>query len=283
MAEPEKPAAGAPQIDRQLCRVGGLNQNYASASGTPCHVQIEDYGPTVDRGSDEPVRRLNVIVYANYGTPGARIIYGKDYDYPDVRTSEYNQVIKDQMNQLVGQAQAVVEQMEQRELALIRSSLAARRHLPPDELRKQFKECAELYPALFRRAINELKTQAADAAAAAAEAPAPPPVEEATAEPGVPASETVYPMEPELRRRVIEIEAIIVKLGQDFMRLKAAGLADDILMQRCLKLVDQARASISRGGTTGDLQTRMLDMTLENLAKTWHQVRSQLRKHAPRP
>jgi hypothetical protein len=270
--------SGTPSIDRQLCRVGGLNQNYVSSSGTPCHIQIEDYGPMVDRGSDEAVRRLNVIVYANYGTPGARIIFGKDFDYPDVRTSEYNQVIKDQMNQLVSQAQAVVEQMEQRELALIRTSLANRGHLPSDDLRKEFKECAELYPALFRRALGELKAQAASAPPVPEVVPPAPPADQ-----GPRADDIVYPLEPELRRRVIEIEGLIVKLGQDFMRLKAYGLADDILLQRCRKLVDQARGSISRSGghNTGDLQARMLDMTIDNLAKTWRQIRSQLKGHEP--
>ena len=52
----------------------------------------------------------------------------------------------------------------------------------------------------------------------------------------MPAEEVVYPLDDETRRRVIEIEGLIVKLGQDFLRLKAYGLADDILLQRCRKL-----------------------------------------------
>jgi hypothetical protein len=85
----------------------------------------------------------------------------------------------------------------------------------------------------------------------------------------------VYPMDAELRRRVIEIESLVAKLGQDVLRLKAHGLADDILLQRCRKLVDQARDSTSRAGGSG-LQARRLDVTLDNLAKTWRQVRSLL-------
>jgi hypothetical protein len=271
------PAPGASGIDKKLCRVGGLNQNYVSASGTPCHMQIEDLGPVVDRGSEEAVRRVNVIVYVNYGTAASRIIFGRDFDYPDVRTSDYNQVIKEQMSQLVTQAQAIVEQMEERELAVIRASLASRRDLPPEKLREQFRECAALYPSLFKRAVAELRAEEASATfaadIAAAEAAKQPVPAAALPELGVAREETVYPMDAEMRRRVIEIESLITKMGQDVLRLKAYGLADDILLQRYRKLVDQARDSISRGG---GLQARRLDVTLDNLTKTWRQVRSLL-------
>src|SRR5688572_5331391 len=156
--------AGAPTIDKQLCRIGGINQNYNTSSGTPCHLQIEDLGPVTDRGSEELVRRVNVIVYANYGTPHARITFGRDFDYPDVRTSDYNQVIKEQMSQIVAQVQATVEESEERELARIRASLAGRRDLPPEKLREQFRECAGLYPSLFKRAVAELRAEEASAA-----------------------------------------------------------------------------------------------------------------------
>ena len=58
---------GSPSIDRRLCQVVGVNQNYRSASGTPYHIQIEDRGPVIDRVREVVVRRVNVIVYANYG------------------------------------------------------------------------------------------------------------------------------------------------------------------------------------------------------------------------
>src|SRR5215510_5423860 len=70
----------AGRLDRTRCQVMGLNQNYVSASGTLYHVQIEDLGPVVDRVSEAEVRRVNVIVYANYGEPNARIIHGHDHD-----------------------------------------------------------------------------------------------------------------------------------------------------------------------------------------------------------
>jgi hypothetical protein len=259
--------------------VGGLNKNYVSSAGTSCHVQVEDYGPVVDRATEEYVRRVNLIVYANYGSSEARIVYGRDNDYPDVRTLEYNAVIQEQMNQLLVLAQATVEEMEQRELALIRTSLGNRRQASDDELRTEFKECETLYPALFKRALSELRAYQARQGTL----PAPPPsrpaeAPEGVASPGVPADETVYPLDAETRRPVIEIEALIVKLGQDFLRLKAYGLADDILLQRCKKLVDQARGEISRG-RGGEMQARLLDMTLDNLAKMWRQVRSQLQNY----
>ena len=56
-------------LDRKLCQVVGVNQNYTSSSGTLYHIQIEDRGPVLDRVSEREVRRVNVIAYANYGEP----------------------------------------------------------------------------------------------------------------------------------------------------------------------------------------------------------------------
>src|SRR4029453_19018822 len=53
---PLNPAAGPPggpsgppersgSLDKKLCQVGGVNQNYTSAAGTLYHIQIEDLGP----------------------------------------------------------------------------------------------------------------------------------------------------------------------------------------------------------------------------------------------
>ena len=80
----------AATLEKRLCQVVGLNQNYSSAAGTLYHIQVEDRGPVLDRVSEKEVRRVNVIVYANYGEPNARIIYGRDHDFEDVRTHEQN-------------------------------------------------------------------------------------------------------------------------------------------------------------------------------------------------
>jgi hypothetical protein len=66
-----------------------MNQNYSSRAGTGYHVQIEDRGPVFDDVTEEWVRRVNTIVYAHYGEPTARIVYGRDQDFPDVRTQEH--------------------------------------------------------------------------------------------------------------------------------------------------------------------------------------------------
>jgi hypothetical protein len=258
------PGAPEGELDRALCRAFGVNQNFLSSSGTPCHVQVEDYGPVVDRVSEQGVRRVNVIVYANYGTPAARIVFGRDYDYPDVRTRDYNQTIKDQMHELVAQAQAEAEEMEQRELTCMRAWFAGREQDSDQVLAEEFREFAELYPSVFKRALGELR-----AGRMPKVAPTP-----------VPAA-TVYPMDAERRRRVIEIEGVIARLGDDLLTVTAQGGADDLLTQRASKLVDKARETLA-GRHTGDIDLRLLDLTLDNLAKVWRQVRSRL-KPEPAP
>ena len=92
--EPPKSPAGP--LDRKLCQVGGVNQNYMSAAGTLYHIQIEDRGPVLDRASARELRRVNVIVYANYGEQNAQIVHGRDHDYPDIRSHAHNTFIKSQ-------------------------------------------------------------------------------------------------------------------------------------------------------------------------------------------
>src|SRR5262245_41430789 len=118
---------GAPErgtLDRQLCRVGGLNQNYASPSGTQYHIQIEDRGPVIDPVLETEVRRVNVIVYANYGEPNARIIHGRDHDFPDLRTHEQNRVVEQRIKALALDARAVIEEAEDRQVRRIKALVA---------------------------------------------------------------------------------------------------------------------------------------------------------------
>jgi len=263
-------------LDRALCRVGGLNHNFKSSSGTPCHVQIEDYGPVVDRTSEQEVRRLNVIVYAGYGTPKARIVFGRNFDYPDVRTRDYNATIKDQMGELVVQAQAELEQLEQRELQCMRVWFTGRGADSDETLHEEFQEFHELYPSVFKRALGELRSgripmaPIAPAAPAAKREPAPPPL------PPTAPADIAYPMDAERRRRVIEIEGMISKLGEDLGRLKAQGGAYDLLVQRSDRLVQKARMTLGARHSSEDVDMRLLDITLDNLAKLSRQVRSLL-------
>ncbi len=46
-----------------------------------------------DDATEGWVRRVNVIAYANYGEPTARIVYGRDHDLPDVRTHAHNREV----------------------------------------------------------------------------------------------------------------------------------------------------------------------------------------------
>jgi hypothetical protein len=86
----------------------------------------------------------------------------------------------------------------------------------------------------------------------------------------------LYPLDPELRQRVMEIERVIIELGQDLHKLRQQGGADDILLQTCRKLVQRAKESLS-GKEPSEFNARRLDMTRNSLITTWRQVRSRIR------
>jgi hypothetical protein len=260
-------------LDRRLCQVVGLNQNYTSRTGTFYHIQIEDRGPIVDRISEREVRRVNVIIYANYGEPSARIVFGRDHDFEDVRSQEHNRFIKEKIGELVADARAVIEEKEGRQIARIKGLIREYYITKNEGVKKEFEAANLAFPFLFSRAWAELKKERPTAAV-----PAPvalPPVE---AEPEVvePAEDVLYPLDTELREQVIEIERMIIQLGQDLQRLKAQGGADDILMQTCRKLVVRAKDAIS-GREPSEFNARRLEMTRNSLLTTWRQVRSRLR------
>jgi hypothetical protein len=250
-------------MDAKLCRVGGLNQNYVSTAGTVCHVQVEDYGPVIDRTSGQAVRRVNVIVYANYGTPAARIVFGRDFDYPDVRTAPYNAVMQEQMAQIAVQAQALVEQQEHDQIALLRAALADRRHLSDEDIERDLADAARMNPALFRFALGELRAQ----------------------NPWLPGIR-VTPAEnragdDDLPARLVEIEILIARLSEDTRVLEASGRGDPTLLKRCRTLLVEARDCLSKRRAS-ELQTLVLDITFDDLQTTWRQVRSHLdaRRHS---
>lgn len=252
----------------------GVNQNYTSAAGTLYHIQVEDRGPVMDRVSEKEVRRLNLIVYANYGEPNARIIHGRDHDYPDVRTQEQNRFITQRIQELAQEARAIIEDREQRQVFQIKCLIYQYYRTKSESVKKEFEEVNALYPFLFSRAWHEIRQERAAAgaaeAAAAAPEPAPPP------EPEAPPTEVLYPLDPELRQRVMEIERVIIELGQDLHKLRQQGGADDILLQTCRKLVTRAKESLS-GKEPSEFNARRLDMTRNSLITTWRQVRSRIR------
>jgi hypothetical protein len=261
-------------LDRRLCQVVGLNQNYTSGTGTFYHIQIEDRGPVVDRISERAVRRLNVIIYANYGDPNARIVFGADRDFEDLRTQEHNRFIEQRIAELANEARAIIEDKESRQIARIKALIREYYVTKAEATKREFEETNEAFPFLFSRAWVELKKEKASAVAAEAAAVSAPPSPEAAAE--APPEEVLYPLDAELRQQVIEIERIIIQLGQDLQRLKSQGGADDILLQTCRKLVVRAKDGIS-GREPSEFNSRRLDMTRNSLLTTWRQVRSRLR------
>jgi hypothetical protein len=271
------PGSGSPaeagSLARNLCQVVGLNQNYASAAGTLYHIQIEDRGPVLDRVTEKQVRRVNVIVYANYGEANARIVHGRDHDFEDLRTQEHNRFIEQRIQDLAAEARQTIEEKEQRQVMRIKCLIREYYLTKEEATKKEFEEANTLYPFLFSRAWLELRRERSRPEAG----PTPEPlaaleVEEAEAAP----EDVLYPLDADLRQRVIEIERLIIDLGQDLQSLKARGSADDILLQTCRKLVSRAKETIS-GRQPAEFTARRLDMTRNSLMTTWKQIKSRLR------
>jgi hypothetical protein len=224
----------------------------------------------MDRLSEHPVRRVNVIIYANYGEPNARIVHGADHDFHDLRTQEHNRYIEQRVTELAAEARAIIEEKEQRQIARIKALIREYYVTKSEETKKEFEAANVTFPFLFSKAWAELKRERPAAA--------PPPPSTDDLEPGmdVLAEEVLYPLDAELREQVIEIERVIIQLGLDVQRLKAQGGADDILLQTCRKLVVRAKEGIS-GREPSEFTARRLDMTRNSLLTTWRQVRSRLR------
>jgi len=253
-------------LDKRLCQVGGVNLNYISPSGTRYHIQVEDRGPVMDVVAEELVRRINVIVYANYGESNARIIHGADHDFPDLRTHEHNRSMTSKVKELAEGARRIVDEKEQRQVMRIKCLIREYHYTKDESAKREFEQANALFPILFSRAWGELKKQQARPDGKVMAAP----------EVAVPPAEVVYPLDPELRERVLEIERVVRELGQDLDALRARGLADDILLQTCRKLVARAAESICKP-TPSDYTVRRLEMMRNSLTTTWRQVRSRLK------
>jgi hypothetical protein len=259
-------------LNRQLCRVGGLNQNYGSPTGTQYHIQIEDRGPVVDPVLETEVRRVNVIVYANYGEPNARIIHGRDHDFPDLRTREQNLLVEQKIKALAADARLVIAEAENRQVRRIKTLIAEYHRTKNEGVKKEFEEANAIFPFLFSRAWSELRQERARPAAAG-EPARPVPVPAAADDP-IPV-DVVYPLDSALREQVFEIERMLEELNRDLESLRAHGRADDILLQTCRKLAARAEESL-RQQDGSDFNARRLEMTRASLLTTWKQVRSRL-------
>ncbi len=261
-------------LPRHLCRVMGVNQNYSSRSGTAYHIQIEDRGPVFDDALEEWVRRVNVIAYANYGEPTARIVHGKDHDLADIRTHEHNRIVVRRIQELASETVGLLEEREARQIVRIRDLLRRYYETRDEVVKHEIEEANALYPFVFARAFQELKTERvrqAEAAAPAKPAELAPPVASATEE----AQEVEYPLDPALRDLVLEIERVTADLQRDVASLKARGAADDIMQASCAKLVARAKESLTqRRGT--EFASRHLEMTRNSLVTAYRQVRAKL-------
>ena len=263
------PSSPVPEsgLVRHLCQVTGLNQNYTSKVGTPYHIQIEDRGPIMDAAVEMWVRRVNVIVYANYGEPNARIIYGRDHDFPDVRSQEHNRVIDQQIQELAVGARDVVEEREERQVRRVKALLREYHVTKSEEAKREFEEVNAFYPFVFSRAFSELRQEKGRIAVE----PAP---LAAVLETEVEEVETIYPLDAALRERVLEIERVAFELSEDVQQLKAKGRADDILLQTCAKLLGRARDNLR--SESPDFAAKRLEMTRNSLVTAWRQVRAML-------
>jgi hypothetical protein len=254
-------------LPRHLCRVMGFNKNHSSRTGTLYHLQVEDRGPIFDEAREAWVRRLNVIAYANYGEPTARIVYGKDHDLPDTRTHEHNRLVAQRIQELAGEVPQVLEEKEERQVGRVKKLLERYYRTRDDEAKREFEEANRLYPLLFARAFQELK-----ASRTAAEATPPPP----EAAPAEAAEEVLYPLDSQQRELVLEIERVGNELRRDLSALKARGAADDILQATCAKLLARAKESLTRSDNPSEFAARYLDMTRNSLVTAYRQVRARL-------
>ena len=272
-AEPTGPT-GSPTgpLDRKLCQVGGVNQNYTSAAGTLYHIQIEDLGPVMDRVSNRELRRVNVIVYANYGEQNAQIVHGRDHDYPDIRSHAHNTFIKSRIADLAAEARRVIEEAEQKQVMRIKCLIREYYITKSEAVKKEFEEANEVFPFLFSRAFLELRMERASAPvstpAVASAAPAPDlealPLEEARSAADI------------VKELAAQIQQIMGDIDDGLQRLKAAGKSDDILVQTCRKLIARAQETLNDPEASG-FTVRRLEMTRNSLSTTLRQVASRLK------
>ena len=251
----------------------GLNQNHSSRSGTSYHVQIEDRGPIFDDAAEAWVRRVNLIAYANYGDPTARIVYGRDYDFSDTRTHEHNRLVAKRIQELAGEARQLLEEKETRRVGRIKDLLERYYRTRDDKVKREIEDANALYPFIFARAFQELKADR-QAAPAAPEPAVPDAATTTGAE--LEEKETEYPLDPVQRELVLEIERVAGEMQRDLAALKARGAADDILQATCAKLLARAKDSLTRRDTSSDFATRYLEMTRNSLVTAYRQVRARV-------
>jgi len=239
-----------------------LNQNYTSRAGTPYHIQVEDRGPVTDALTGRPVRRLNVIVYANYGDPSARIVHGCDHDYPDLRSADHDALIAREVQEQAAIARALIEERERSAVDRLKRQIREYHLTKSEPVKRELEETNALFPFLFSLAWRELKSERAGAV--------PPP-----AGADVPISEARYPLDNELRALVLDIERTIAGIGRDVIRLRAEGRADEALAEASGRAVAEARLALSRRDK-GELNARRLSLIRDGLLTAWRRLHAQV-------
>ena len=167
------------------------------------------------------------------------------------------------MQDQAASARTLIEERERRKIERIKRQIRQYYVTKSEAIKRDFEETNALYPFVFSRAWRELKQERAAAAA-------PPP-----AEAEAPFADVLYPLDAELREHVLEIERIIIGIGQDVARLRAEGRIDERLAEACGKVVGQARAVLS-GRDRAEFNPRRLRMLRSSLLTTWRRVHAQL-------
>jgi hypothetical protein len=252
--------------------VGGVNQNYTSAAGTLYHIQIEDLGPVLDRPSAREVRRVNVIVYANYGEPNAQIVHGRDHDYPDIRSHAHNTFIKSRIADLAAEARRVIEDAEQKQVMRIKCLIREYYLTKSESVKKEFEEANIVFPFLFSRAFLELRMERATAPSSTAGGSSPAAIPELE----IPSAEEARSAADIVKELAGQIQQIMGDIDDGLQRLKAAGKSDDILVQTCRKLMARAAETLQDPEASG-FTVRRLEMTRNSLSTTLRQVASRLK------
>ena len=132
-------------LPRDRCKVMGVNRNHTSRMGTDYHIQIEDRGPVFDEATEGWVRRVNTIVYANYGQPTARIVLGRDQDFQDLRTADHNRLIEGHIQAAAAAALTVLEEREERQGDRIKALLHHYQGERDGAVKAEFDEANRLY------------------------------------------------------------------------------------------------------------------------------------------
>jgi hypothetical protein len=240
----------------------GVNQNVTARSGTPYHVQLEDRGPVFDDATEAWVRRVNVIVYVNYGEPSARIVHGRNHDLPDLRTHEHNETVARRIQELAAEAVRSLKEREERHVARLKVLLRSYFETRQESMKLELEEANALYPLVVARAFKEVKEARARA--------------EPVPEPAAPErEETLYPLDAAERELVLDVERVVAAMERDLSSLQARGASDDILRATCAKLLARARESLTRRDR-GDFATRRMDMMRKSLVAAYQQVRARL-------